>query len=246
MGAWSVGITGNDTAADLQYEYEAAFSRLPPAEAVERLDAYVRRELDLIRRGIGLELYTDASQRRRREKVLADFQKKLCGPQPPPKLVHPQMRQKPVFHAGDVVALRISTAGKPYYSDQHLPETVFYEADGSWMLVQKIRDQVSWQSRVVPEVRDLWPEFALLDFCGPHLPGVEEISGLPVLGVVTGDGKMSSYGRWNARVIGRSTGRVPPVDRCFAGVFFLGDGIGNCQKEVACLYRWGTCLKNIQ
>ena len=46
MGAWSVGITGNDTAADLQCEYEAAFSCLPPAEAVERLDAYVRRELD--------------------------------------------------------------------------------------------------------------------------------------------------------------------------------------------------------
>ena len=46
MGAWSVSITGNDTAADLRYEYEAAFSRLPPEEAVERLDAYVRRELD--------------------------------------------------------------------------------------------------------------------------------------------------------------------------------------------------------
>ena len=39
MGAWSVSITGNDTAADLRYEYEAAFSHLPPEEAVERLDA---------------------------------------------------------------------------------------------------------------------------------------------------------------------------------------------------------------
>lgn len=111
MGAWSVSITGNDTAADLRYEYEAAFSHLPPEEAVERLDAYVRRELDgdswpeyvyslalflwkhglltetvriraldLIGQGGGLELYTDAPRRRKREKVLADLQERLCSP----------------------------------------------------------------------------------------------------------------------------------------------------------------------
>ena len=131
MGAWSVSITENDTAADLRYEYEAAFSRLPPEAAVERLDAYVRRELDgdswpdyvyslalflwkhglltenvriraldLIGREAGLELYTDASQRRKREKVLADFREKLCGPQPPPKPVRLRVNQKPVFHTG--------------------------------------------------------------------------------------------------------------------------------------------------
>lgn len=277
MGAWSVSITGNDTAADLRYEYEAAFSRLPPEEAVERLDAYVRREmdgdswpdyvyslalflwryglltenvriraLDLIGQGGGLELYTDTPQRRKREKVLADLQERLCSPQPPSRPVRLRMHQKPVFQAGDVVALQISTAGKPYYPDPHLPKAAFYKVDGSWMLVQKIRDQISWQSRVVPEVRDLWPEFALLDFCGKNLPGIEEISSLPVLGVVTGYGRMSAYRRWNAKVIGRGTGRVSPEDRCFPGVFFLRDGIGNCQKEVACLYRWRTCLKNLQ
>ena len=244
---------------------------------MERLDAYVRRELDgdvwpdyvyslalflwthglltenvriraldLIGQGSGLELYPDASQRRKREKVLADFRKKLCSPQPPLRPVRLRMHQRPVFQDGDVVALRISTAGKPYYPDPHLPETVFYKVDGSWMLVRKIRDQVSWQSRVVPEVRDLWPEFALLDFCGPNPPAIEELSGLPMLGVVTGDGGQSAYRRWNAKVIGRSTVRVPPEARRFPGVFFLKDGIGNCQKEVACLYRWGTCLENVQ
>ena len=85
-----------------------------------------------------------------------------------------------------------------------------------------------------------------MDFCGKNLPGIEEISSLPVLGVVTGDGWMSAYRRWNGKVIGRGVGRVSPEDRCFPGVFFLRDGIGNCQEEVACLYRWGTCLKNLQ
>lgn len=114
------------------------------------------------------------------------------------------------------------------------------------MLVQKIRDQISWQSRVVPEVRDLWPEFALLDFCGSTPPAIAEISELPVLGIVTGEGRMSAYRRWNAKVIGRGTARVPPEACRFTGIFFLKDGIGNCQEEVACLYRWGTCLKNLQ
>ncbi len=44
MGAWSVSITGNDTAADLHGEYQAAFSHLPPEEAAARLDAFVERE----------------------------------------------------------------------------------------------------------------------------------------------------------------------------------------------------------
>ena len=273
MGAWSVSITGNDTAADLRYEYEAAFSRLPPEEAVERLDAYVRQKLDgdswpdyvfslalflwkhglltagvrsralaLIQSGAGLDLYGSPALRRKREKVLADFREKLCGPQPPPKPVRLRMHQKPVFHTGDMVALQISTAGKPFYPDPLLPETVFRQADSRWLLVRKLGNQASWQSRVVPEIRDLWPEFALLDFCRPHLPGIEEISGLPALGIVTGDGRMSAYRRWNAKVIGRSTGQVPPLRRRFVGVFFLRDDIGNCQKEVACLYRWGSCL----
>lgn len=276
MGAWSVSIMGNDTAVDLWYEYKAVFSRLSLDEAVERLDAYVRRELDgdswpdyiyslalflwkhglltepvriraldLIRQGTGLELYTDASLRRKRERVLANFQKKLCGPQPPPRPVRLRAHLKPVFHTGDVVALRISTAEKPYYPNPYLPETVFRQADGRWMLVRKAGDEISWQSKVVPEVRDLWPEFVLLDFCGRQPPDMGEASRLPTLGAVTADGRVSAYRRWNAKVIGRSPERVPPDVRRFAGIFFLKDGIGNCQDEVACLYRWGTCLRDV-
>ena len=44
MGAWSVSITGNDTAQDLLVEYAAAFSRYAPEEALARLDEYVRRD----------------------------------------------------------------------------------------------------------------------------------------------------------------------------------------------------------
>ncbi|MBQ2952995.1 MAG: hypothetical protein IJE07_05505 [Clostridia bacterium] len=56
MGAWSVSITGNDTARDLLTEYSAAFSRYAPAEAVALLDAYVRRDF---RAGPGDEDWVD-------------------------------------------------------------------------------------------------------------------------------------------------------------------------------------------
>ena len=45
MGAWSVSITGNDTAQDLLSEYTAAFYRYEPAEALQRIDNYVRENM---------------------------------------------------------------------------------------------------------------------------------------------------------------------------------------------------------
>ena len=42
MGSWSAGVWGNDTAEDLKSEYQCAFYRYDPEEAVRRLDEYVR------------------------------------------------------------------------------------------------------------------------------------------------------------------------------------------------------------
>lgn len=44
MGAWSVSITGNDTAADLKSEYQAAFFYYDIETALSKIDAYVRAE----------------------------------------------------------------------------------------------------------------------------------------------------------------------------------------------------------
>ena len=45
MGAWNVSITGNDTAQDLKYEYQAAFYYYDVETALEKLDAYVRTHI---------------------------------------------------------------------------------------------------------------------------------------------------------------------------------------------------------
>ena len=44
MGAWSVSITGNDTAQDLKSEYTSAFYYYEISEALEKIDQYVRTE----------------------------------------------------------------------------------------------------------------------------------------------------------------------------------------------------------
>lgn len=46
MGAWSVSITGNDTAQDLKQEYQAAFFYNDVETALAKIDAYVRRDFD--------------------------------------------------------------------------------------------------------------------------------------------------------------------------------------------------------
>ena len=42
MGAWSVSITGNDTAEDLKSEYQAAFFYYDIEVALSKIDKYVR------------------------------------------------------------------------------------------------------------------------------------------------------------------------------------------------------------
>ena len=44
MGSWGAGISGNDTAMDLRYEYQAAFYSFDVETALEKIDAYVRKE----------------------------------------------------------------------------------------------------------------------------------------------------------------------------------------------------------
>lgn len=46
MGAWSTSITGNDTAQDLRPEYQAAFFYNDVETALEKIDAYVRKDFD--------------------------------------------------------------------------------------------------------------------------------------------------------------------------------------------------------
>lgn len=201
MGAWSVSITGNDTAQDLQKEYRVAFWKFEISEALRKLDQFVRRDFDesdeeewanyyysladymwkkgiltddvrdkaiaMIDSGFGLEIWAESGEKilRSREKALAAFREKLRSPMPPKKKIKPNICARRIFQDGDVIAIELQTAGKPYTANREkkMTEEEFHAADGKFVLVQLMGCRASWTSCLDPEVKDYWADFRLFD-----------------------------------------------------------------------------------
>lgn len=202
MGAWSVSITGNDTARDLLYEYSAAFYKYEPEEAVQRIDTYVRanmfdesdegawcdyfysladfmwkkgiltdeireKAIRMIDSGFGLEVWAEAGEKTlaKRRRVLSEFRAKLTSPMPPKKRIKPNVHTERIFENGDVIAIQLQTAGKPYTENGEKPmsDDEFHAYDGKYILMQLIDCHASWSSSIVPEVKDYWATFRLFD-----------------------------------------------------------------------------------
>ena len=202
MGAWSVSITGNDTAQDLLSEYTAAFYKYEPAEALQRIDNYVRKNMfdesdeeewcdyfysladfmwkkgiltdeikekaiQMIDSGFGLELWAEAGEKtlEKRKRVLSEFKTKLSSQMPKKKKIKPNVHTERIFENGDVIAIQLQTAGKPYTKNDEKPMTDddFHAFDGKYILMQLIDCHASWSSSIVPEVKDYWAYFRLFD-----------------------------------------------------------------------------------
>ncbi len=202
MGAWSISITGNDTAQDLLTEYTAVFYKYAPEEAVRIIVNYVRTEMfdesdeeewcnfvysladfmwkkgilteevkgkaiRMIDSGFGLELWAEAGEKtlEKRKSVLAGFKTKLTSPMPPKKKIKPDAHTERIFENGDIIAIQLQTAGKPYTENNEKPMTddEFHSFDGKYILMQLIDCYASWSSSIVPEVKDYWAYFRLFD-----------------------------------------------------------------------------------
>ncbi len=202
MGAWSVSITGNDTAQDLMSEYAAAFYKYEPEEAVQRIDNYVRsnmfdesdegewcdyyyslsdfmwrkgiltdevkeKAIRMIDSGFGLELWAEEGEKtlKKRQQVLSEFKKKLTSPMPPKKKIKLNINTERIFNNGDLIAIQLQTAGKPYTKNDEklMSDDEFHSFDGKYILMQLIDCYPSWSSSIVPEVKDYWAYFRLFD-----------------------------------------------------------------------------------
>ena len=141
------------------------------------------------------------------------------------------MNTKPVFQPGDVVALRLCTRARPYYPSQYLTEEELYRYDGQWFLLRKLCDQVSWQSRLVPQIRDLWPVFELGRGCYPQ-PGSWSKDGVAARFFC--DGTMAPYRRREARVIENCRADLPDGSGVYHGEFlsyFCDESLLIAQRE---------------
>lgn len=115
----------------------------------------------------GLEIWAESGDKilQKRKKVLAAFKEKLLSPMPDKKKIKPNIHTSTIFETGDVIAVQLQTAGKPYTESnvKNMSEDAFHDLDGKYILIQKIRDTSSWKSSVVPEIHDYWATFRLFD-----------------------------------------------------------------------------------
>ena len=72
------------------------------------------RAVEMIDSRFGMELWEQEGTAllRQREKALAQLRQRLLSPLPPKKKIKPKVHMNPIFQPGDLIALRLQTAGK--------------------------------------------------------------------------------------------------------------------------------------
>ena len=130
-------------------------------------EAVKQKAIEMIDSGFGLEIWAESGQKilNTRKKKLQEFKEKLLSPQPPKKKIKPNVQTERIFHDGDIIAVQLQTAGKPYTKAEERPmsEQEFHALDGKYVLMQLIDCYASWTSDIVPEVKDYWACFRLFD-----------------------------------------------------------------------------------
>lgn len=145
-------------------------------------DGVKQKALTMIETGFGLEAWAESGEKilRERKKVLAAFREKLLSPLPPKKKIKPNVYTETIFTNGDMIAVQLQTAGKPYTQSEQMPMTdeEFHSLDGKYVLMQKIEDDSSWQSALAPDVHDYWAVFRLFDGVFDEIPSIKDCSSL--------------------------------------------------------------------
>lgn len=190
-------------------------------------DAIRDEVISMVDRGVGLNLYDDAQTLRQREKVLAAFRAKMLSPQPPSKPIKlSKVQPKRLFETGDVIAMQLSTADVDFEAHSHRANYAFTKEefnamDGMWLAWRKVGDDISWHSKIDPEVCNIWPVFQMYDGCFPSCPTVEEVQNVPFFHfwgdpaadsfagtLLFSDNSMGRYRKQNAQVIGQDLRRI--------------------------------------
>ena len=130
-------------------------------------DSVRDKAIEMIDSEFGLELWAEEGRKtlEARKKKLEEFKEKLLSPQPARKKIKPNVHTERIFEDGDIIAVQLQTAGKPYTEQDVCPfsEEKFHALDGKYVLMQMIECYASWTSSIVPEVNDYWASFRLFD-----------------------------------------------------------------------------------
>ncbi len=186
-------------------------------------DTVKNTTLEMIDSEFGLSAWAESgkSMLNKRKKALADFREKLLSDQPPKKKIKIDLFMTPVFETGDVIALQLQTEKKHYVQEKsNFSEEFFRACHGKWVALRKVCDEISYQSKIVPEVKDIWPYFQLYGKLFDECPVMADLGKIPFAkaennpaGVFGTEGNMRYFQRRNARVIGRNTEKLEKASR---------------------------------
>lgn len=184
-------------------------------------DDIKQRTLEMIDSGYGLELWVESGEKilKARKQVLEKLKKQLLSPQPAKKRIKPNTYTEDYFSVGDIIAIQLQTADKVYakYDERPMSDEEFYSYDGKYILIQKIKTHVSWESAIVPEVKDNWLIFRLFDGIYDEIP--TEIDRLELK---------------DAKIHGPQ--RLTPLLSCESSLFYFRKRkyqlLGNSKKEI--------------
>lgn len=137
----------------------------------------------------GLELWAESGNQvlKKRLKALSEFKEKLLSPLPAKKKININLHLNPIFESGDIVAFQLKTSDKIYLTKQAIinrnnkpcfDEDFFNKADGKYVVVRKLYDDISYRSHIAPEVADHWAVFQLYSKIYDHIPDLSELKGI--------------------------------------------------------------------
>ena len=215
-----------------------------------------QRAISMIDSGFGLELWAEEGVKTlaARQKKLAEFREKLLSPMPPRKKIKPNVYTERIFEEGDVIAIQLQTAGKPYTENRQKPmtEEEFHALDGKYVLMQLIRCRASWTSRIVPEVKDYWAHFRLFDGVYDEVPADIDVAALPLAKLQYGQkttsvffcgSSMFHFKKRNYRVLGNRKELVENLHIDVSAPISLGMNLPHINGDSELLAGMGKTLR---
>lgn len=188
------------------------------------------RILEMVDSDFGMAEWIAAgsSEEKKRRKVLEKFKETITSPQCAPKKIKLDLHMEDIFEDGEYVAFQLQTKGKKYVTSDEtakkITEEEFLSYDGKYVVVQKIRSNISYRSSIVPEVCDRWAVFRIFDgvFDLPEeidIHRLKEISfnGCPSFST---DSSMFYFKKRNYRIIGKGPVQEAVPEKAFAGLYF--------------------------
>lgn len=193
------------------------------------------KAVQMIDSGFGMEIWRLSGEKAaaKRTAALEKFKEKLLSPQPPRKKITISLCTKPVFEVGDIIAMQLQTAGKTYTKiasiDRPMTDEEFHAFDGKFILIRKIRDDISYTSAIEPNVRDIYPVFQLFDGVYDEPPAEIKLSDLKNANFVSEsdtplfltDGGTGRYKKRKCKVISNDKTGIEEFEKAKSAYIFL-------------------------